>query len=338
MNMTVKVSLIMPAYNVESEIKRSIESVLKQTYTNIELIIVDDGSKDSTPNIINQYAKYHANIIPIHRENGGVFSARIEGIFQSTGDYIGFIDGDDYIEPEMIEQLLKNAIEYNADISHCGYKMVFPNGKVDLYYGTGNKVLQDNKKGVIDLLEGKYIEPGLWNKLYRRELFEKIELNELDYSIKINEDLLLNYYLFKESKCAIYEDQCYYHYMLRVNSAATSTINKNKLSDPLKVLRIIFEDNTQENIYYELILVRLTRQLIALSTMSSRPDPKLIQPYKRKAQRELRSRLMSILKCKGCSSKLKIMAVWGAILPITYQAIHFLYEKFTGLDKKYSLD
>ena len=131
MNMTVKVSLIMPAYNIESEIKRSIESVLKQTYTNIELIIVDDGSKDSTPNIIDQYAKYHANIIPIHRENGGVFSARIDGIFQSTGDYIGFIDGDDYIEPEMIEQLLKNAIEHNADISHCGYKMVLLTVKED---------------------------------------------------------------------------------------------------------------------------------------------------------------------------------------------------------------
>ena len=238
----------------------------------------------------------------------------------------------------MIEQLLKNAIEYNADISHCGYEMVFPNGKADLYYGTGNRVLQDNEKGVIDLLEGKYIEPGLWNKLYRRELFEKIGLNELDYSIKINEDLLLNYYLFKESKRAIYEDQCYYHYMLRVNSAATSTINKNKLSDPLKVLKIMLEDNTQEDIYYELILVRLTRQLIALSTMSSRPDPKLIRPYKRKAQRELRSRLMSILKCKGCNSKVKIMAIWAAILPITYQTIHSLYGRLTGLDKKYSLD
>ena len=72
--------------------------------------------------------------------------------------------------------------------------------------------------------------------------------------------------------------------------------------------------------------------------MSSRPDPKLIRPYKRKAQRELRSRLMSILKCKGCSSKVKIMAVWAAILPITYQTIHFLYGRLTGLDKKYSLD
>ena len=106
----------------------------------------------------------------------------------------------------------------------------------------------------------------------------------------------------------------------------------------MKVLKIMLEDNTQEDIYYELILARLTRQLIGLSTMSSRPDPKLIRPYKRKAQRELRSRLMSILKCKGCNSKVKIMAVWAAILPITYQTIHFLYGRLTGLDKKYSLD
>lgn len=197
MNMTVKVSLIMPAYNIEAEIKRSIESVLKQTYSNIELIIIDDGSKDLTPNIIDQYAKAYDNIIPIHRENGGVFSARIEGIHQATGEFIGFVDGDDYIEPDMIKQLLENAIEYNADISHCGYQMVFPNGRVDLYYGTGNKLIQDNKKGVVDLLEAKFIEPGLWNKLYRRELFKKIKLDELDYSIKINEDLLLNYYLLK---------------------------------------------------------------------------------------------------------------------------------------------
>lgn len=338
MNMTVKVSLIMPAYNIEAEIKRSIESVLNQTYSNIELIIIDDGSKDLTPNIIDQYAKAYDNIIPIHRENGGVFSARIEGIHQATGEFIGFVDGDDYIEPDMVKQLLENAIEYNADISHCGYQMVFPNGRVDLYYGTGNKLIQDNKKGVVDLLEAKFIEPGLWNKLYRRALFEKIRLDELDYSIKINEDLLLNYYLFKESKCAIYEDKCYYHYMLRENSAATSTINENKLSDPLKVLKIMLKENNPGTTYYNLILMRLTRQLITLSTISCRSNAELIRPYKKAAKGELRSRLLSILTCKGCGRKVKIMAVWGAVLPITLQGVHFLYERCTGLDKKYSID
>lgn len=338
MNTTVKVSLIMPAFNIGSEIKRSIESVLKQTYSNIELIIIDDGSNDSTPDIIDQYAKHHTNIIPIHRKNGGVFSARIEGLLKSTGKFIGFIDGDDYIEPEMVEQLLKNAIEHNADISHCGYQMVFPNGRVDLYYGTGNRVIQNNEKGVIDLLEGKFIEPGLWNKLYRRELFEKIGLDELDYTIKINEDLLLNYYLFRESECAVYDDQCYYHYMIRANSAATSAVNENKLSDPLKVLRIILKECLHRDICYDLALTRLTRKLIALSTMSCRANPELIHPYKKAAQQELRSRLLSILKCKGCGGKVKIMAIWSAILPITYQAVHSLYEKCTGLDKKYSVE
>lgn len=338
MNMTEKVSLVMPAFNIDSEIKRSIESVLNQTYSNIELIIVDDGSNDSTPKIIDQYAKHNANIIPIHRENGGVFSARIEGIYQATGEFIGFIDGDDYIEPNMVEQLLKNAVDYNADISHCGYQMVFPNGKIDRYYGTGNKIVQDNRKGVIDLLEGKFIEPGLWNKLYRRELFDKIRLDKLDYSIKINEDFLLNYYLFRESKYAIYEDQCYYHYMIRANSAATSIVNENKLSDPLKVIKILLEENIPGNSYYDLLLARLTRQLIVLSTMNCRTNPELIRPHKKAAQRELRSRLLSILKCNGCCGKVKLMAIWGAILPITYQAVHSLYEKYTGLDKKYSPD
>lgn len=107
MNKNYKVSLIMPAYNISSVLERSIDSVLNQTYRNIELVIVDDGSTDLSSNIIDQYAKSHSNIIPIHRKNGGVFSARIDGVNQASGEFIGFIDGDDYMEPEMIEQLIK---------------------------------------------------------------------------------------------------------------------------------------------------------------------------------------------------------------------------------------
>lgn len=338
MNETIKVSLIMPAYNIAAELSRSIESVLNQTYSNIELIIIDDGSTDSTPRVIKHYAEYNNNIISVHRDNGGVFSARIDGVRKATGGYIGFIDGDDFIEPEMIERLLENALSCDADISHCGYQMVFPSGRTDCYYGTGKRVIQDRKKGLVDLIEGVYIEPGLWNKLYRKELFCNIESLNLDYSIKINEDLLLNYYLFKESKCSIYEDQCYYHYMIRPNSAATSSINENKLSDPLKVLRTMLDDNKSNELYYNLILIRLMRQLISVATISSKANPILICPHKKAARRELRKRLFPFLMCHNCNVKIKAMAVWAAIMPATYQAIHYLYEKYTGLDKKYSTD
>ena len=117
-------------------IGRCLDSILAQTHKRIEIIIVDDGSTDGTGIIIDQYASIDQRIIPIHKENGGVTSARIDGIKKASGEYLGFVDGDDYIEPEMFEKLLDNAIKYDADISHCGYQMVFP-GRVEYYYNTG---------------------------------------------------------------------------------------------------------------------------------------------------------------------------------------------------------
>ncbi|MFR3893585.1 MAG: glycosyltransferase family 2 protein [Merdibacter sp.] len=338
MNKNYKVSLIMPVYNISSVLERSIDSVLNQTYRNIELVIVDDGSTDLSPKIIDQYAKSHSNVIPIHRKNGGVFSARIDGVNQASGEFIGFIDGDDYMEPEMIEQLIKNAIEYDADISHCGYQMVFPDDRVDYYYGTGKLIIQNNAKGLTDLLQGTFIEPGLWNKLYRRKLFDQVKLNDLDFSIKINEDLLLNYYLFKNSNCSVYEDNCYYHYIIRPNSAATSKINEHKLSDPLKVLKIMLEDNVQKDFCYDLIFARLVRQLITLATMSYKENPNLIFPYKKLALIELRGKIFSTVKCNCCTKKLKVMTICVALFPNVYSLIYFFYKKITGIEKKYAIN
>ena len=115
----------MPCYNIREYLPRCIESILAQTYKNLEIILISDGSTDGTDEIIREYAKKDSRIIPIFKENSGVSDTRNRGLDIATGDYIGFVDGDDYIEPEMYETLLKNAIENNADISHCGYQMVF---------------------------------------------------------------------------------------------------------------------------------------------------------------------------------------------------------------------
>ena len=124
--MKVEVSIVIPAYNIASYVGKCLESVLAQTLKDIEVIVVDDGSTDETVEVIKLYKNKDKRIKLIQKENGGVTSARLAGIRVATGEYIGFVDGDDQIEADMYERLLANAIKYHADISHCGYQMVFP--------------------------------------------------------------------------------------------------------------------------------------------------------------------------------------------------------------------
>lgn len=333
----ILISIIVPAYNIENYIGRCLESILQQTYNNLEVIVVDDGSTDKTGTLIDQYAALDQRIVSVHKKNGGVTSARILGIEKASGIYIGFVDGDDYIEPRMYELLLKNALKYNAQISHCGYQMVFP-GHTDLYYGTGSLVEQDNEKGLLDLLEGKFVEPGLWNKLFHKSLFyHLINEKKMDVSIKNTEDLLMNYYLFYESKKSVFVDECPYHYMIRKGSTATSKINENKLRDPLKVLKIL-EKETEENPKVQLVVKkRIVSQLISVATLWSNESKEMVNDYRKKARKDLRKLLPEILG-SNYSFKQKAMSIWVSLWPASYSWSHRVYEKITGIDKKYEVD
>ncbi len=332
-----KISIIVPCYNIETYIGTTVKSICAQTYNNLEIILVDDGSKDRTLDVLRQLQKEDSRIRVIHKENGGVTSARICGIEQAAGEWIGFVDGDDYIEPEMFGHLLNNALQYHADISHCGYQMVFP-GRVDLYYGTGHLIQQDKRTGLRDLLEGSMIEPGLGNKLFRRRLFNGLlRKTQIDTSIKINEDLLMNFYLFRESDKSVFEDICFYHYMVRKGSAATSKVNPNKLLDPLKVTRILINETAEISELHNICLKRLTRQLIGLATMRYGADRSLIYPCSKMARRELRRMLPQILSGCFCTRKDKLFALWAAIWPASYKEIHTVYARITGIDKKYEV-
>lgn len=237
----MKISVIVPVYNLENELSRCLDSILAQSYSNLELIIVDDGSQDGSRQIIEDYACRDHRIVPIFKENGGVTSARLRGIKEAAGDWIGFADGDDEIEPDMYERLLANAIKYQADISHCGYRMVFPEGRENLFYDSGCIKEQDPATAVCDLLEGTLVEPGLCNKLYHRKLFSSLA-DRMDESIKINEDLLMNYYLFSAAAKSVFEDWCPYHYIIRNTSASRSELNEHKMFDPIRVKEIILAD------------------------------------------------------------------------------------------------
>lgn len=237
-----KISVIVPVYNLENYIEKTLDSICAQTYSNMEIIVVDDGSTDNSYQVICDYANKDSRVIPIQQENGGVTSARLNGVKHATGEWIGFVDGDDLIDEDMYEILINNAHKYNAQISHCGYKMVFDDGRENYFYNSGKIVEQDNLKGLCDLLNGTMIEPGLWNKLFYKELFCSLLNDDLmDLSIKIFEDLLMNYYLFKQSNKSVFEDVCKYQYLVRKGSASR-TISKNSIYDPIKVKRVILND------------------------------------------------------------------------------------------------
>lgn len=330
------ITIVVPAYNLEQYLANTLDSIVAQSYKNLEIIVVDDGSTDGTETLLDRYATLDSRIKVIHKENGGVTSARLRGVSESKGEWIGFVDGDDYIEPQMYERLLENALKYNADISHCGYQMIFPN-RVDYYYNTGKLILQDKESGLRDLVTGGFVEPGLWNKLFQRKLFCRL-LNEsiMPKDIKINEDLLMNYWLFKAASSAVYEDFCPYHYVVRKGSAANSALNERMLWDPLRVGMIILEDAPEEVV--PVAYQKVIWSLIGGSEMALKKNLQLIKPYRDHCRRELRKQMTRVMMGRECSWKLKIMAAWVAVWPASYGWIHRLYSKITGHDKKYNVE
>ena len=234
------ISVIVPAYNIAPWISRSLDSLLAQTHKDLEIIVVDDGSRDNIREVLDPYCEKHPNIRAIYKENGGVTSARLRGVAEATGDWIGFMDGDDYVEPQMYERLLHNALEAGAAISHCGHRILFSDGRVEYVHKSDAVRVQDRRTGLWELLDNREVSLSLCTKLYRRELFRGIE-DWTDKTIKYNEDLLMNYYLFDRAEKAVFEGVCPYHYILRQDSASCKGISENYIFDPIRVRQFLLE-------------------------------------------------------------------------------------------------
>lgn len=234
------ISVIVPAYNCAQWLPRCVDSLLAQTHENMEIIVVDDGSKDNTMEVMAEYTAEYPNVKSIRKQNGGEYAARLTGLEYAQGDWIGFVDADDEVEPQMYARLLENAKQYGAQISHCGFKVIYPDGKVDYLRNTGELRLQDRSTALRDLLEEVIVENGLPNKLFRRELFAGLN-DKMDFTIVNNGDLLMNYYLFEKAEKAVFEDVCPYHYLIRQGSASRRKLNGHIIYDPIRVRQIILD-------------------------------------------------------------------------------------------------
>jgi len=330
------ISVIVPVYNIAPYIGRCLDSILAQTYRQMEIIAVDDGSADGSGQILDDYAQRYPNVRVFHKENGGVTSARLFGVSQAVGEYIGFVDGDDIIESDMYEHLMDNLLQYHADISHCGYQMVFPD-RVDYYYNTGDLAQQDHITALKELLCGSRIEPGLCNKLFHKSLFHSLlHEGKMDTSIRNTEDLLMNFWLFKASAVSVYEDFCPYHYMVRGNSAATGKLSAYKLSDPIRVQRILLEETKDQPELQRIIYGRLATMYSGGAEMALGEQPELIRPHRRMCRRELWKLLPRILFGHYDRTS-KIHSLLAAFCPFLCRKVHELYAKRKGTYDRYRL-
>lgn len=219
------ISIVVPVYGVEGYLDRCITSILMQTYCNFELILVDDGSRDASGRICDEYAMNDSRIIVIHKKNGGLSDARNAGIDISKGKYITFIDSDDYVENDYLEVLHKAIKKNNSDISICSYQSVYENGKILKQNENYCKVLSPEEM-CEEILYQTNFNVSAWAKMYKIELFSNIR-----YPVgKIFEDAFTTYKLILKSKSISVDLKICYNYMIRGESILTSSFSEKKLT------------------------------------------------------------------------------------------------------------
>ena len=217
-----KISVIVPVYKVEKYLKKCIESIISQSYKNLEIILVDDGSPDNCGKICDEYIQKDKRIKVIHKKNGGLSSARNAGLNIATGDYIGFVDSDDWIEFDMYKKMIECILKQNVDVVQCGMILNYENSEKKDFILNNIK----NCHSPIESYLSDNIRPEVCNKLYKRSIIGTTRFNE---DTKFGEDVEFNYFIFKKVKRFIEINFYGYNYLKRNNSIMCSFINKESI-------------------------------------------------------------------------------------------------------------
>lgn len=230
-----KISVIVPIYNVENYADRCINSIVNQTYKCLEIILVDDGSKDNSGVICDKWKLKDERIIVIHKKNGGLSDARNEGIKYATGDYIAFIDSDDFIDNDMFSILYKNIKKANSQISICKYIQIEENQQFE-FKKSQEISIYSKEKAILELLSEEKITNHAWNKLYKKDLFKTIR-----YPKGRNfEDIGTTYKLFSKCDKIVYTPCECYAYIIRGNSI-TGRVSEKSLFDEIYLVKERFD-------------------------------------------------------------------------------------------------
>ncbi|MEK4994790.1 glycosyltransferase family 2 protein [Paenibacillus sp. FSL H7-0918] len=230
------ITIIVPVYNSEQYLSRCIESILNQTYTNFELLLVNDGSNDASLSMCEKYATIDNRIKIISTENNGVSSARNTGLDASIGTYIGFVDSDDWIEPDMFEILIENAENYKADISCCNYFMNSTT-EIILEHQINDSVVYSDRDCADFFLERKTFGNSVCNKVFNKKIIK----HKFDLGLSVGEDAFFLFEACLNSKTIVCCKEAKYHYYIRIGSATKIGFNE-KVFQMLKFTDMIIEE------------------------------------------------------------------------------------------------
>ena len=246
------ISVIVPVYNVERYIRQCVESILEQTYADLEIILVDDGSTDGSGSICDEYKLKDNRVVVIHKCNGGLSEARNAGLDIARGEYIGFVDSDDYIEPDMYEVLYKNCERYAADLAAARFVKFNTQGEVRKNFTENIEVFSREEMLRLFIVGDRRYEitMSVWDRLYKREL-----ISDLRFPVgKCYEDIVFSTKVIEKSKINVYIDRALYHYRLREDSISGEDFNDYNRA-PLRIItdlipelerRILFLDEKGE--------------------------------------------------------------------------------------------
>ena len=313
------ISVIIPVYKVENYLKRCVDSVLAQTYTNMEILLIDDGSPDECPKLCDEYAKMDERIRVFHQENKGLSGARNTGIDHARGEYLAFLDSDDKWSPRFLESLYRAIKSYDADISQCRWEYMHgdelqeaydPEAKCECFTGR-------------EMLSNLYIQTGAyyvvaWNKLYKKELFANIRYPEG----RIHEDEATTYKLFDQAKKCVFVDNALYGYF--VGSGSTS-ITRNSFS----LKKLDWRTANQERVAY--FIEKDYRELVVPAIKACNDGSidlyfkcRDFCPEAKKEMQEIR---------QGVGNSLKLIKKYGK-LPLQTMIGYRLFSLFPGLYRK----
>ena len=242
-----KVSIIVPIYKVEQELDRCIQSILKQSYANLEIILIDDGSPDKCPKMCDTYAQQDSRIKVLHKENGGLSDARNAGLDIATGEFFAFIDSDDWVADNFIECLVGSIIETDPDIAVCGFALVNNLGQMRHYVADKEREILEHDQALSALFVQQKFECTICTKMYRRILFKNIRFPKG----RLYEDIAVSLPLFDKSRrCVIINNELYYYFQ-RSGSIVNSKFSKKRL-DMLEYVQKMIDYSHAHNHKYDL--------------------------------------------------------------------------------------